>query len=181
MHIRIFLFSRHNICNIISPFPFCICEFVFNRVLTCAPREIFNFSVRSYIIKELKITIILFDFFFFLLKIEIRRSSCIFVSFGLFSFRNGNLRIFSNRSLEWNLGQEIPDIRFTRWCFAKVSREITDTWTCHFSWRCRQTSRGTVCRSTLCTLHFSRRDRQTSCGCSPRDRAANKTKRETRK
>lgn len=54
-----------NICNIISPFPFCICEFVFNRVSTCAPREIFNFSVRSYIIKELKITIILFDFFFF--------------------------------------------------------------------------------------------------------------------
>lgn len=176
MHIRIFLFSRHNICNIISPF--CICEFVFNRVSTCAPREIFNFSKIYYKRIEDYDNFIRFLFFCWRSKFDDRRVSSFLL---VFSFRNGNLRIFSSRSLEWNLGQEIPDIRFTRWCFAKVSREITDTWTCHFSWRCRQTSRGTVCRSTLCTLHFSRRDRQTSCGCSPRDRAANKTKRETRK
>lgn len=175
MHIRIFLFSRQ-----IYVILYLLFASVNSSLIESRPVLLEKFSIfRRYIIKELKITIILFDFFFFLLEIKIRRRVSSFLL--VFSFRNGNLRIFSSRSLEWNLGQEIPDIRFTRWCFAKVSREITDTWTCHFSWRCRQTSRGTVCRSTLCTLHFSRRDRQTSCGCSPRDRAANKTKRETRK
>lgn len=108
------LFSRQlgniRVCmySTVSQFPFCISEFVFNRVVTppflstCAPpREIFN-SKLLYIKNS---RLILYDLISFCWRsFSTRRPSYSFLL--VFSFRREFAYLFERASFEWNLGRD---------------------------------------------------------------------------